>query len=46
MGNPLAPIIADLWMQKIEEKLNIFSTNKPMISLRYVDDVFLYIHHS
>ena len=40
MGNPLAPIIADLWMQKIEEKLNRFSTNKPMIWLRYVDDVF------
>jgi hypothetical protein len=40
MGNPLAPIIADLWMQKIEEKLNKFSTNKPMIWLRYVDDVF------
>jgi hypothetical protein len=40
MGNPLAPIVADLWMQKIEEKLNRFSTNKPMIWLRYVDDVF------
>jgi hypothetical protein len=40
MGNPLAPIIADLWMQKIEEKLNRFSTNKPMMWLRYVDDVF------
>ena len=40
MGNPLAPIIADLWMQKIEEKLNRFSTNKPMVWLRYVDDVF------
>ena len=40
MGNPLAPIIADLWMQKIEEKLNKFSTNKPTIWLRYVDDVF------
>lgn len=39
-GNPLAPIIADLWMQKIEEKLNKFSTNKPLIWLRYVDDVF------
>ncbi|CAF3033919.1 unnamed protein product [Rotaria sp. Silwood2] len=40
MGNPLAPIIADLWMQKMEQKLNRFSTNKPMIWLRYVDDVF------
>ncbi|CAF4824088.1 unnamed protein product, partial [Rotaria magnacalcarata] len=40
MGNPLAPIIADLWMQKIEEKLNRYTTNKPMIWLRYVDDIF------
>ena len=40
MGNPLAPIIADLWMQKMEGKLNRFSTNKPMIWLRYVDDIF------
>ncbi|CAM4987568.1 unnamed protein product, partial [Rotaria socialis] len=40
MGNPLAPIIADLWMQKMEEKLNRFSTKKPMIWLRYVDDIF------
>ena len=29
MGNLLAPILADLWMQKIEEKLNRFSANKP-----------------
>ncbi|CAF1179846.1 unnamed protein product [Adineta steineri] len=40
MGNPLAPIIADLWMQKMEDKLNRFSTNKPLIWLRYVDDIF------
>ena len=40
MGNPLAPILAELWMQKIEEKLNRFSTNKPLVWLRYVDDVF------
>jgi hypothetical protein len=40
MGNPLAPIIADLWMQKMEEKLNRFSTNKPKFWLRYVDDVY------
>ena len=40
MGNPLAPILADLWMQKLEQKLNKFSTNKPIIWLRYVDDVF------
>ncbi|CAF1389693.1 unnamed protein product [Adineta ricciae] len=40
MGNPLAPIIADLWMQKMEEKLNRFRKNKPIVWLRYVDDVF------
>jgi sugar-specific transcriptional regulator TrmB len=40
MGNPLAPIIADLWMQKIEQKLTKFSTNKPTIWLRYVDDIY------
>ena len=40
MGNPLAPIIADLWMQKMETKLNRFSKNRPVIWLRYVDDVF------
>ncbi|CAF2854046.1 unnamed protein product [Rotaria sp. Silwood2] len=40
MGNPLAPIIADLWMQKMEEKLNKFRTNRPIVWLRYVDDIF------
>ena len=40
MGNPLAPVLTDLWMQKIEEKLNRFSVNKPTMWLRYVDDVF------
>ena len=40
MGSPLAPILADLFMSKLEEKLNKFSTNKPIIWLRYVDDIF------
>ena len=40
MGNPLASIIVDLWMQKMEQKLNKFSTNKRIIWLRYVDDVY------
>ena len=40
MGSPLAPIIADLFMTKMEQKLNRFSTNRPKIWLRYVDDVF------
>ena len=40
MGNPLAPVLADLWLQKIEQKLNKFSTNKPIIWLRYVGDIY------
>ncbi|CAF1378830.1 unnamed protein product [Adineta ricciae] len=40
MGNPLAPIIADLWMQKMEDKLNRFRKNRPTVWLRYVDDIF------
>ena len=39
-GSPLAPILADLFMTKMEQKLNHFSTNGPKIWLRYVDDVF------
>jgi len=40
MGSPLAPILADLFMVKMEQKLNRFSTNRPKVWLRYVDDVF------
>ena len=40
MGNPLAPVLADLWLQKIEQKLNKFSTSKPIIWLRYVDEIY------
>ncbi|CAF3225361.1 unnamed protein product [Rotaria socialis] len=40
MGSPLAPILANLWLQKIEQKLNKFSKNRPVIWLRYVDDIF------
>ena len=40
MGSPLAPILADLFMTKMEQKLNRFSTNQHKIWLRYVDDVF------
>ena len=39
MGSPLAPILADLFITKMEQKLNRFSTNRPKIWLRYVDDV-------
>ncbi|CAF3334563.1 unnamed protein product [Rotaria socialis] len=43
MGNPLAPIIADLWIQKIEEKLNRYTTSKPMIWLRLGVALYLYL---
>jgi hypothetical protein len=40
MGSPLGPILADLFMSNLELKLNRFSTNKPLIWIRYVDDIF------
>jgi len=39
MGSPIAPILADIFISKLEEKLNRFTTNKPKIWYRYVDDV-------
>lgn len=40
MGSPLGPILADIFMSNLEKKLNKFSTNKPLLWFRYVDDVF------
>ena len=40
MGSPLGPILADLFMSNLEQKLNRFSVNKPLIWIRYVDDIF------
>ncbi|CAF1416142.1 unnamed protein product [Didymodactylos carnosus] len=40
MGSCLAPILADVFMIKLEQKLNKLSFNKPQLYLRYVDDVF------
>jgi hypothetical protein len=40
MNNPLAPILGDLWMQKIEQKLNKFSKKKLGLWLQYVDDIY------
>jgi hypothetical protein len=40
MGSPLGPLLADLFMSNLELKLNRFSTNKPQIWIRYVDDIF------
>ena len=40
MGNPLVPIIADLWRQRKEQKLNKLSKNKSTIWFRYADDIY------
>ncbi|CAF0778504.1 unnamed protein product [Didymodactylos carnosus] len=40
MGSCLAPILADVFMIKLEQKLNKLLFNKPQLYLRYVDDVF------
>jgi hypothetical protein len=40
MGSPLAPLLADIFMNKIEIKLKRFTTNKPLVWVRYVDDIF------
>ncbi|CAF3431518.1 unnamed protein product [Rotaria socialis] len=40
MGSPLGPILADIFVTNLETKLNKFSTNKPSLWIRYVDDIF------
>ena len=40
--SPLQPILADIFMSNLEQKLNRFSTNKPLIRIRYVDDTFCF----
>ena len=40
MGSPLGPILADVFMSNLEKRLNRFTTNKPIIWIRYVDDIF------
>ena len=39
MGSPLGPLLADIFMPNLEKKLNKFSSNKPLIWYRYVDDI-------
>ncbi len=31
MGSPLGPILADIFMNNLENKLNKFSSNKPIL---------------
>jgi len=40
MGSPLGPLLADIFMSNLELKLNRFSTNKPQIWIRYIDNIF------
>jgi hypothetical protein len=40
MDSPLTQILADLWLQNIEQNFNIFTANKSIIGLRCVDDIF------
>ncbi|CAF1137382.1 unnamed protein product [Didymodactylos carnosus] len=44
MGSPLAPILANLFMNEIEKEIDKYTGKKPEIYLRYVDDIFSIIH--
>ena len=40
MGSPLAPVLANIFMDFYESKwLNEYNLNKPKFYLRYVDDI-------
>ena len=41
MGSPLSPVLANLFMEYFESQLLPSITPKPLMWLRYVDDVFL-----
>jgi hypothetical protein len=41
MGSPLSPIIAEIFMEHLENQLLESSPFKPTMCVRYVDDVFL-----
>ena len=40
MGSPVSPVIANLYMEEIEERAIINTANPPKEWVRYVDDVF------
>ncbi|XP_055842472.1 uncharacterized protein LOC129909411 [Episyrphus balteatus] len=46
MGLPLAPLIADIWMENFEKKALDSSKEKPRVWLRYVDDTFCILKNS
>ncbi len=41
MGSPLAPTLASIFMKSLEDKMNAYPGEKPVLYKRYVDDVFL-----
>ena len=42
MGSPLAPVLANIFMDFYESKwLNEYNLNKPKFYLRYVDDILV-----
>ena len=43
MGSPLSPIIANLYMEALEEKAISTSTSPPSLWRRFVDDTFVII---
>ena len=47
MGSPLGPVLADIFMSHLEEKmLSCYSGAKPLYYRRYVDDTFLIFNNS
>jgi len=45
MGSPLSPIVADLFLQRLESLILSELTNKPIFYYRYVDDIVLSLPH-
>ena len=41
MGSPLAPTLASIFLSKLESKIDLYSSVKPKVYKRYVDDIFL-----
>jgi len=46
MGSPLSPIIADLFLQKLETEVLYKLSIKPIFYFRYVDDIALSTHNT